>query len=142
MRKTFSIAHLSDLHLTATDGGRRKGKPNLGHWADFHKHAYALAQDSFAYLLLNGRDLAFVAANTERKIPVRLRYGSQGALVEEVQQKLQAQEFYEGRLDGDFGRRTLRALLDYQEVEFGPTGDDGIVGPLTAGALGVTWPQQ
>ena len=124
-----------------TDGGRRANKPNLGHWADFHKHAYALSQTSFAYQLLNGRDLAFVAANAERKIPVRLRYGSQGDLVEEVQQKLQAAEFYEGLIDGDFGRRTLRAVLDYQEVEFGPTGDDGIVGPLTAAALDVTWPQ-
>ena len=42
--------------------------------------------------------------------------------------------------DGDFGRRTLRAVLAFQTNVFGANADDGIVGPMTASALEIEWP--
>lgn len=71
----------------------------------------------------------------------RLRFGFTGALVEEVQTVLNNKGYYEGNIDGDFGPRTLRSLLDCQTATFGPSADDKIVGPITASALGVNWPQ-
>ena len=49
----------------------------------------------------------------------RLRYGSKGPLVTRVQEALKAKGFYEGRIDDDFGIRTLRAVLRFQTTEFG-----------------------
>ena len=43
-------------------------------------------------------------------------------------------------IDGDFRPRTLRAVSAFQSYVFGPSGDDGIIGPVTAPALGITWP--
>ena len=76
--------------------------------------------NSFYYVLLTGRD-AQRAARANSDLSPRLRFGSQGELVRVVQQKLQALDFYEGTLDNDFGPRMLRAVLDFQTAEFGPT---------------------
>jgi peptidoglycan hydrolase-like protein with peptidoglycan-binding domain len=69
----------------------------------------------------------------------RVRYGSNGPRAKSIQKALKAKGFYEGTVNGEFGDRSIRALLEFQEVEFGRNGDDGICGPQTAEALGVDW---
>jgi hypothetical protein len=114
-------------------------RPATGAWKVFHENAYALAQKSFAYVLLTGLDAERVVHATAPPTP-RVRYGSKGALVTRVQEALKKRGFYEGELDEDFGIRTLRAVLAFQTAEFGPRGDDGIVGRQTAVALDLQWP--
>jgi peptidoglycan hydrolase-like protein with peptidoglycan-binding domain len=57
-----------------------------------------------------------------------------------VQKGLQRKGVYEGRIDGVFGPRSLRALLRFQESALGRGASDGVCGPQTATALGITWP--
>ena len=63
-----------------------------------------------------------------------------GDLVKKMQKALQTKSFYEGNIDGDFGERTLRAVMKFQTSSFGPNADDGIVGPQTAAVLKISWP--
>ncbi len=118
---------------------KRKNKPDTGLWKIFKENAYELEQQSFDYMLLNGRDAQKVSLAGGAKLSARLRFGSSNSLVSEVQKKLQNLHYYEGNTDDDFGQRTLRALLDFQTEYFGAEGDDGIVGPVTASALGIKW---
>jgi hypothetical protein len=121
-------------------------KPNytkdVGPWKTFKANAYLLTQDRFQYVLLDGKDAERVATATPSdKIPARLRYGSKGDLVADLQEALKKAGFYEGVIDDEFRERTLRAVMDYQSIRFGPLEDDGIVGPVTAAALGISWPK-
>lgn len=118
----------------------RNNEPDVGAWKVFKENAYNISQQSFPYVLLTGVDAQKVALLAAQKIAPRLRFGSNGPLVSTVQTALQQLRFYEGNIDGDFGRRTARAVLDFQTSKFGPSADDGIVGPITAAALGVPWP--
>lgn len=59
------------------------------------------------------------------------------ALVEEVQKKLKDKGFYTGGIDGQFGDNTKVAVVKFQKSV--SVKEDGIVGPTTAGKLGVTW---
>ena len=120
---------------------QRQNHPDTGPWKAFKENAYAIAQNSFFYVLLTGREAERVAL-ARTPLPALLRYGSRGPLVTRVQHALKDQGFYEGELDEDFGIRTLRAVLKFQTVEFGPAADDGIVGPQTASALGIDWPSE
>lgn len=118
------------------------GRPDnidQGHWKQFLKNAYDLAQDSFTYVLLDGRD-ALKAAQADAALIPRLRYGSFGELVKLVQEALKARQYYEGKIDGDLGWRTLSAVIQFQKAKFGLDDADGVVGPITAEALGVPWP--
>jgi hypothetical protein len=117
----------------------RGDAPDTGPWKVFKEFAYDLDQERFPYLLLNGRDAARVANGASVNL-VRLRFGSAGDLVETVQTALGEAGHTVGRVDGDFGNKTLTALLGFQEASFGAGGDDGIVGPQTAKALGIVWP--
>lgn len=110
-----------------------------GPWKVFRENAYALSQQSFSYVLLNGWD-ALKAAQPGISLTPRLRYGSVGALVELVQKHLKEGNFYEGKIDGDFGWRTLGAVFKFQKARFGPNDADGVVGPVTAEALRIQWP--
>ncbi len=120
---------------------KRKGAPDSGPWYKFKGVAYALEQKSFDYMLLNGSDANKISNSKNEKLSARLRFGSVGDLVSEVQDKLRILKYYEGVIDGKFGSRTLRALLEFQEDSFGIDGDDGIVGPITASALNIAWPK-
>ena len=121
---------------------RRAPNPNIGPWKTFHDNAYQIAQTAFPYVLLNGRDALQAITADAGTVSVRVRFGSTGPLVGQVQTALKATEFYEGIVDEDFGGRTLRAVLGYQTAVFGPDQDDGIVGKLTAGSLGIAnWPK-
>lgn len=118
---------------------KRNNLPDTGPWSNFKNNAYSIHQENFNYMLLNGRDAQKVAGANITKLSARLRMGSKGNLVTQVQQKLKTLHYYEGEIDDDFGPRTLHALLEFQEDHFGPDADDGIVGPITASALGINW---
>lgn len=120
---------------------KRENKPDTGPWKIFKDNAYNLEQKSYPYVLLSGRDAQKVTLSGNRKMSARLRFGSDGDLVSELQTALQKYGYYEGIIDGDFGKRTTRAVLKYQSVTFGPSADDGIVGPITASALELSWPK-
>ena len=70
-----------------------------------------------------------------------LRFGSQGPLVKELQQKLAAKTGMPVNADGKFGKGTFEAVVAFQQKTFGPDADDGIVGPETAAKLGLTLPE-
>jgi hypothetical protein len=120
---------------------KRGQQPATGPWKVFKKNAYDLAQKSFGYILLDGREVYRIASAGNSKVSARLRFGSQGDLVKKLQKALQTKSFYEGNNDGDFGERTLRAVLNFQTSSFGPNADDGIVGPQTAAVLKISWPE-
>lgn len=115
-------------------------QPDSGPWARFKKNAYDLDLDRFDYLLLDARDLAKLTDSDATSLSVRLRFGSQGGLVKKVQRVLREKGFYEGALDGDFGKRSFRAVCAFQRHSFGRNGADGVVGPSTASVLGIEWP--
>jgi putative peptidoglycan binding protein len=114
-------------------------EPDRGAWKVFKESAYGIDQHSFPYLLLYGVDAQKVALAGSQKLSPRLRFGSRGPLVSDVQTRLKALGFYEGIIDTGFGHRTTRAILDFQTAKFGSGADDGIVGSVTAAALGVPW---
>jgi len=115
---------------------------DVGPWKTFKANAYKLPQTGFQYVLLDGRDAERVVENNGKKLSVRLRYGSKGELVADLQKGLKKAGFYEGIIDDEFKERTLRAVMDYQSFRFGPLEDDGVVGPVTAAALGIKWPEK
>lgn len=112
-----------------------------GPWKAFRLAAYAGDQQVYGYFLLEGWEAQRAAGLGSKKNPALLRFGSSGSLVTLVQEALQKCGIYEGNLDENFGTRTLKALLLFQERTFGSGGDDGIVGPATAEALKIDpWP--
>jgi len=113
-----------------TQSGRDK---NTGPWKFFHDYAYAIQQDSFPYILVTALE---VNALLITAVPqAKLRFGSSGPLVIKLQQSLKDQKYYEGNVDGDFGERTMKALISFQQKKFGIQGADGIVGPVTGEEL-------
>ena len=119
---------------------QRGNMPDTGPWKVFRDNAYDLDQQSFDYILLNGRDARKIAAAgvAAPQMP-RLRYGSQGQSVSALQTALNNAGYNVGGVDGDFGWRTLSEVLEFQTDTFGDDADDGVVGPQTAAALGMTW---
>lgn len=63
-------------------------------------------------------------------------WGSQGSQVSLVQQKLKQYGYYDGAVDGVFGKETYNAVVWFQEKN--GLKADGAVGPSTAAALGIT----
>ena len=63
-------------------------------------------------------------------------WGSRGAQVTLIQQKLKQYGYFDGTVDGVFGRDTYNAVVWFQKKN-GLTAD-GAVGPSTAAALGVS----
>lgn len=119
----------------------KRGKnPDSGPWKIFKDNAYKISQKSFPYILLEAKDIYKAVALEKQKHSARLRYGSQGDLVKIVQKGLKDKGYYEGKIDGDFGERTNRAVLKFQTDVFGPSSDDGVIGPQTASALDIDWP--
>jgi Putative peptidoglycan binding domain len=119
----------------------RGNAADTGPWKTFKNNAYALAQNSFPYLLIDARYAFQVASNEGKKLKPRLRFGSEGNLVAEMQKVLQEKAFYEGIIDGKFQERTWRAVMNFQTDQFGADDADGIVGPMTADALEMLWPE-
>jgi hypothetical protein len=111
-----------------------------GPWKVFKYHAYSITQTVFCYILFDGYELMRADANMNDEVIARLRFGSRGNLVIELQKKLQEQGYYSGDFDGIFGERTLRGVLSFQTQIFGSNADDGIVGPITASPLKLNLP--
>ena len=63
-------------------------------------------------------------------------WGSRGSQVSLVQQKLKQYGYYDGAVDGIFGKETYNAVVWFQEKN--GLKADGTVGPSTAAALGIT----
>jgi hypothetical protein len=115
---------------------------NTGPWKSFHAAAYTgkrRAQTAFGYVLITGSEVQTLAIAGAANLS-RTRFGSKGSRAERVQGALKKKKLYEGIVDGDFGLRSLRALLVFQESAFGPHAEDGVCGPQTAAALGIRWP--
>ena len=64
------------------------------------------------------------------------KYGSTGGEVTQIQQRLNELGYQAGTADGIFGTRTKNAVIAFQR-DYG-LDDDGIVGPKTLEALGLT----
>jgi hypothetical protein len=115
----------------------QRGKsPATGPWREFQESGYESKQVAFGLVLLNARDAHRLATAGSAGME-RIRFGSSGEAAKAVQAALRKRDFYEGKLDGQFGPRSLRALLEFQEAEFGKGGDDGVCGPQTLAALGI-----
>lgn len=67
-----------------------------------------------------------------------LALGDKGSRVTRLQQRLQDLSLLRDRADGYFGRNTNNAVIDFQFLM--GLNPDGIVGPNTAAALGLTYP--
>ncbi|MCR5809043.1 MAG: spore cortex-lytic enzyme [Clostridiales bacterium] len=67
---------------------------------------------------------------------VGISYGARGDDVKKIQTRLKQWGFYKGSVDGIFGSGTLAAVKAFQRKN-GLTAD-GIVGPKTAAAMGIT----
>jgi N-acetylmuramoyl-L-alanine amidase len=68
--------------------------------------------------------------------PRTLYWGAQGQDVRTVQDKLLRWKFYDGTVDGIYGARTYRAIRKFQAKH--GLNVDGVVGPSTAKALGIS----
>lgn len=73
----------------------------------------------------------------EWKCKERMRYGHMGSMVARVQATLKEANFHRGSVDGKFGVATEGAVRDFQG--FNGYTIDGIIGPVTAGALDGGW---
>ncbi len=65
-------------------------------------------------------------------------YGARGDDVKKIQQKLKQWGYYRGAVDGIFGSGTLSAVKSFQRKN--GLKADGIVGPATAAAMGISLP--
>jgi lysozyme len=81
------------------------------------------------------RDAAIRPAPDRPRFLRLLARGAEGEDVERLQQRLKDLGFYEGPIDGDFGRLTDEAVKEFQTRVFGLSGADGKVGEQTWGKL-------
>jgi len=65
-----------------------------------------------------------------------LYWGSTGNKVSEVQSKLKQWGYYDGAIDGVYGPKTFEAVKNFQRKNGLKV--DGVVGPQTAAAMGIT----
>jgi hypothetical protein len=119
----------------------RPGKDNTAFWKTFHDIIYSVPQTNFDYALFRYIDAEAVNLNGDTLMNARLRFGSKGNLVLMLQEKLAARGLFNTNKDGDFGKNTLMAVLEFQKKEFGINEADGVVGNTTAGKLGFSLPQ-
>lgn len=122
---------------------RPEGKKNeSGPWRRFLENAYGATpkQARYSYFLFSGAEVAMVAMKPDSEVRQSVRFGSSGDLVVRVQEALIEQGYPLQKADGDFGRNTLEALMAFQARTFGTGTADGIVGPNTAQALGISLP--
>lgn len=122
--------------------GRGANSGNTGYWKKFHDIIYqtAVAQHNFDYTLFRYTDAEIVSQKGDELMQARLRFGSKGNLVLELQKKLKSKGYFHTEMDGEFGRNTLLAVLSFQKDNFGVNEADGVVGNGTATKLGMTLP--
>ena len=73
---------------------------------------------------------------TSRDAAAAVWWGSHGAQVRQVQQKLKQWGYYDGAVDGVFGQGTYNAVVRFQRKN-GLTAD-GVAGEKTLAAMGIT----
>jgi N-acetylmuramoyl-L-alanine amidase len=74
--------------------------------------------------------------NTGAVVETLSKYGSQGDEVRKIQEKLKQLGLYTGNVDGIYGTGTKNAVIAFQKQK--GLDADGIAGPKTLAALGVT----
>lgn len=111
-----------------------------GPWKYFKENGYKSSQDKFPYMLLDALSAQRISVYQNAKAQGKLRFGSQGEIVYNLQTCLKSKGYYDGKTDGDFGLKTIMAVLEFQKHAFGSDADDGVVGPITASALGFQLP--
>lgn len=110
---------------------------NLGPWKVFKDNGYSVAQTSFPYALFNSAEVFKVAGGAGKPISTKLLFGSSGDTVTQLQTILIDKNLLAGTLTGVFDTRTFNAVKKFQSDNFGKENVDGVVGPVTAGALGL-----
>lgn len=65
-----------------------------------------------------------------------VKKGAKGDLVQKIQKRLIELGFMPGKIDGQYGVKTTKAVVEYQKKA--GLKEDGIVGKMTAGALGLS----
>ena len=73
---------------------------------------------------------------SQRAEAASYRQGSSGSVVTQIQKKLAAEGYYKDSIDGIYGSRTAAAVRSYQRDRGLKV--DGICGPETLGALGIS----
>jgi predicted chitinase len=112
-----------------------------GPWAIFIANFKgADAPKSVDYVLFDGAEVERMITDQNIGSSIILRFGSVGAHVAALQTQLAGALNRPISVDADFGVKTFRALIDFQEEVFGPAADDGIVGRDTAKKLGFELP--
>lgn len=103
---------------------------NWNAWDIFIKNVYELyapEQTEFKYLLLDSLDIQQLdQATTSDPTLFKIRYGSSGGNVENLQRQLKTvqnsltgQTYYKGTINGDFGPSTAKALIDFEKDCYG-----------------------
>lgn len=98
------------------------------------------APKGLEYVLFDGREVQQMVLTQLVGKTVVLRFGSEGPLVKQLQQRLGQVLGMTIKVDGRFNVQTFQAVLDFQQQTFGRNADDGIVGPETAEKLGIMLP--
>lgn len=130
--------------------GGYSGKVPTGAWAEFRKaaglaHPPEMVNSTdtkddgrrFDYMLMTGKEAQLVVAGAGSALRT-LRFGSQGALVSDLQEKLAGLKVgTDVAKTGVFDRKTLGAVIGWQsEEKMSPT---GIIAADTADKLGLKW---
>lgn len=88
-------------------------------------------------LLLNILVISIVASQAQpQTVETLSKYGSQSEEVRQIQTKLKSLGLYTGNIDGIYGSGTKNAVIAFQKQK--GLSADGIAGPKTLSALGVT----
>ena len=120
---------------------KRGNAPNTGPWKKFYDNAYGISQKKFFYGLFDGLETQRIAELNGEDLYQNLRFNSEGELVKIMQTRLNSKGFNVGTPDGKFGPDTLEGLMAFQAQEISESSDDGILGPMTADALGMKLPK-
>jgi hypothetical protein len=114
---------------------------NTSAWAIFLAKAYSYKdQQVVPYILFEGKDFLKYGVDLTAKTFVRLRFGSVGDTVEALQKALVEKENKDLKVTKVFDLDTLKAINSFL-VKQKRNDLEGVVGNLTATALGVQLPQ-
>ncbi len=119
---------------------KRNGAKETGPWRAFVENGYGGRQNRFIYLLFSAEELSSVEKIPDTALKQVVRFGSSGPLAEQVQDALIKTGDLVGKPDGEFGRLSLKALVNFQVRQFGIGAADGVCGEITSAALGIDMP--
>jgi hypothetical protein len=114
---------------------------NQGPWKDFKDNVYAIDQAAYPYALFLSSEVLKVSNGKGQQVGAKLKFGSSGELVRQLQSRLIALNLMQGSPDGNFGKGTFNTIKKFQTDHFGLAAVDCVVGPVTGQALGLQWPQ-